>query len=51
MYDVAIIGLGPAGAVLAKHLNSSLKVIAIDKKTADGGGFSKPCGGVITAVN
>ena len=47
MYDVAIIGLGPAGAVLAKHLDSSLKVIAIDKKTTGGGGFSKPCGGML----
>lgn len=47
MYDVAIIGLGPAGAVLAKHLDEGLSVIAIDKKTAEGTGFLKPCGGML----
>ena len=43
MYDVAIIGLGPAGATLARLLNPSLRVIAIDKK----GSFRKPCGGLL----
>lgn len=47
MYDVAIIGLGPAGAILAKHLNPCKKVIALDKKSAEGGGFAKPCGGML----
>lgn len=47
MYDIAIIGLGPAGAVLAKHLDKRLKVIALDKKSADSGGFMKPCGGML----
>jgi flavin-dependent dehydrogenase len=48
MYDVAIVGLGPAGAVLAKHLDENLNVIALDKKPAfAGGGFVKPCGGML----
>ena len=48
MYDVAIIGLGPAGATLVRLLTSDFKVIAIDKKCADvPGGFSKPCGGLL----
>ena len=49
LYDIAIIGLGPAGAILAQHLNSGLSVIALDKKSddANGGGFTKPCGGML----
>ncbi|MCL2054958.1 MAG: FAD-binding protein [Oscillospiraceae bacterium] len=49
MYDIAIIGLGPAGAVLARHLKSEFKVIAIDRKlkNENRGGFSKPCGGLL----
>lgn len=61
-YDIAIIGQGPAGATLARLLDSSLRVIAIDKKDAslphtplsDGTrlppgmqGFQKPCGGLL----
>lgn len=46
MYDIAIIGLGPAGATLARLLGNNFKVLAIDKK---GGGekFRKPCGGLL----
>ena len=48
MYDIAIIGLGPAGSFLAKYLNKSCSVVAIDKKTLNGdGGFHKPCGGLL----
>ncbi len=53
MYDIAIIGLGPAGATLARLLNSKYKVIAIDKKDTQGEhdnrdrGFRKPCGGLL----
>ena len=48
MYDIAVIGLGPAGAFLVKHLDKKFKVIAIDKKTPDGeSGFHKPCGGLL----
>ena len=47
MYDIAIVGLGPAGAILAKHLPKNLKIIALDKKSAADGGFMKPCGGML----
>jgi flavin-dependent dehydrogenase len=46
MYDAAIIGLGPAGATLARLLaQQGKRVIAIDKK--EPGGFEKPCGGLL----
>ena len=47
MYDVAIIGLGPAGATLARLLDKRFSVIAIDKKCADRSKFCKPCGGLL----
>lgn len=48
MYDIAIIGLGPAGATLARLLDSRFRVIALDKKHADGtAGFHKTCGGLL----
>ena len=48
MYDVAIIGLGPAGATLARLLDPKFKVIAIDKKSGAGKTpFRKPCGGLL----
>lgn len=48
MYDIAIIGLGPAGATLARLLDSRFKVIALDTKIRDGQtGFHKPCGGLL----
>lgn len=47
-YDIAIIGLGPAGATLARLLSPSLNVVALDKKQEQGeGGFQKPCGGLL----
>jgi len=54
MYDIAVIGLGPAGAFFARHIDKSYKVIAIDKKAPGGeggqgapGGYHKPCGGLL----
>lgn len=46
-YDIVIIGLGPAGATLAKLLPDSLRVCAIDKKPLEGDGFKKVCGGLL----
>lgn len=48
-YDIALVGLGPAGATLARLLNPALSVIAFDRKRAapDNGGFHKPCGGLL----
>lgn len=47
MYDIAIIGLGPAGATLARLLDKRFKVAAIDKKQNGAKGFHKPCGGLL----
>lgn len=45
-YDLLIIGLGPAGATLARLAAPHLRVLALDKKTEQGG-FHKPCGGLL----
>ena len=47
MYDIAVIGLGPAGAMLARLLGKRHSVVAIDKKSVDGASFIKPCGGLL----
>jgi len=47
VFDVAVVGLGPAGATFARLLNSSLKVIALDKKDDTEDSFRKPCGGLL----
>ncbi|MDL2232695.1 FAD-binding protein [Ruminococcaceae bacterium OttesenSCG-928-L11] len=47
MYDIAIIGQGPAGATLARLLGDGFSVLALDKKQPDGTGFRKPCGGLL----
>lgn len=49
MYDVAIIGLGPAGSTLARLLCKDFKIIAIDKKNTLVNGFQKPCGGLLSS--
>jgi len=47
-FDVAIIGLGPAGATTARQLDPRLRVIAIDRKSpTDATAFTKPCGGLL----
>ncbi len=50
MYDIAIVGLGPAGANFARLIDSKMyRVAAIDKKDMSGqGGFVKPCGGLLS---
>ena len=45
MYDIAIIGLGPAGATLARLLDKKYRVIAIDKKNSN---VTKCCGGLLS---
>jgi len=45
MYDIAVIGLGPAGATLARLLDKKYKVIAIDRKKPQTG---KCCGGLLS---
>lgn len=45
MYDIAIIGLGPAGATIARLLNNKYKILAFDRKKGD---RSKCCGGLLS---
>jgi flavin-dependent dehydrogenase len=47
LYDIIIVGLGPAGATLARLLNKDFSVAVIDKKRSDENGFQKPCGGLL----
>lgn len=47
-FDIAIIGGGPAGATLARLLDSRLRVIFIDGKTGDENSFRKTCGGLLS---
>lgn len=42
--DVAVVGLGPAGAMLTRLLAERFSVVAFDRK---GSGWHKPCGGLL----
>ena len=46
-YDLAIIGSGPAGATLARLVDSSIRTVIIDKKKNTPDSFEKPCGGLL----
>ncbi len=46
MYDVAILGLGPAGATLARLIDPAFSVVALDARTP-GCARPKPCGGLL----
>ena len=51
MYDVAIVGAGPAGATLARLIGKEFKVLLIDKRQLDcepkSSGVVKCCGGLV----
>jgi flavin-dependent dehydrogenase len=51
MYDVAIIGAGPAGATLARLLGPKYRVLLADRRRLDldpaAGRLTKPCGGLL----
>lgn len=51
MYDIAIIGAGPAGATLARLLAGRYRVLLVDRRRleqpASVPGSSKPCGGLL----
>lgn len=46
MYDVIIIGGGPAGSTFARLLDKKYSALMIDKKS-ENGKFQKPCGGLL----
>lgn len=46
-FDITIIGLGPAGAMLARLLDGKFKTAVIDRKTGADGVWQKPCGGLL----
>lgn len=53
MYDVIIVGAGPAGATLARHLPSTYRVLLVDRRTLSDRAETaprrdKPCGGLIS---
>ncbi len=51
MYDIAIIGAGPAGATLARLIGGRYKVLLVDKRelteVPEGVSFGKCCGGLL----
>ncbi|MBD3238104.1 MAG: FAD-binding protein [Candidatus Moranbacteria bacterium] len=51
MYDLIIIGAGPAGATLARLVNKNYKVLVIEKRSLrkldSNNKVNKPCGGLI----
>ena len=47
-YDVAVIGLGPAGSTFARLAAEDMKVFALSRPVGEGG-FSKPCGGLLSS--
>lgn len=47
IYDIAVVGLGPAGSVFCYSIDKKYSVIAIDKKSHEKNSFKKPCGGLL----
>lgn len=48
MYDIAVVGAGPAGATFARLAAAQYRVLVLDKKTDAPGSFHKPCGGLLS---
>lgn len=48
VFDIAVIGLGPAGSTPASQLSPDFKVIAFDKKSTEEESFRKPCAGMLS---
>lgn len=52
VYDLAIIGGGPAGATLCRILGNTFKILLIERRSLkeeyDGVSKSKPCGGLVS---
>lgn len=51
MYDIAIIGAGPAGSTLARLLGGTYRTLLVDRRQlgspAEEGALSKPCAGLL----
>ncbi len=47
IFDVALVGLGPAGATFARLVSPKFRVVAFDKKSTEPHSFRKPCGGLL----
>jgi len=50
MYDLAILGAGPAGSTLARLIGGAYRVLMVDRRPldlTDGGGAEKNCGGLL----
>jgi geranylgeranyl diphosphate/geranylgeranyl-bacteriochlorophyllide a reductase len=51
MYDIAIVGSGPAGATLARMLGERYRVLLVDRRRLDldvaDAALTKPCGGLL----
>lgn len=49
VYDIAVVGLGPAGATFCRLADSRFRIIAFDRKASVPAepGFRKPCGGLL----
>ncbi|HOS43858.1 MAG TPA: FAD-dependent monooxygenase [Armatimonadota bacterium] len=48
MFDVAIVGAGPAGAMLARQLGRACRVLLVERRRGDGADRGKCCGGLLT---
>ena len=47
VYDAVVVGAGPAGSIFARLAPSALSLCVVDRPKGEGG-FSKPCGGLIS---
>lgn len=47
MYDIAIVGAGPAGATLARLVGGKFKTLLIDKRPRGGRGAASPGGSAV----
>ncbi len=48
IFDIAVVGGGPAGSAFAMGLDKRFSVALIDLKTGHGSFFRKPCGGLLS---
>ncbi len=49
VYDIAVIGLGPAGSTFCRLVSDKYTIAAIDPKNNTPNSFMKPCGGLLSS--